>query len=123
MPIHNQSALRSETNLKRILISNRYYFEYICIQMNYKQKIKSTENILKNLKKVLSETLWESDPNLYSSDRILLPWIEEDAEYEIKKLKLTKDDEIIYLQKLHNLFGEYSDANPYLKRNKSSNKK
>ena len=84
--------------------------------MNYKQKIKSTENILKNLKKVLSETLWESDPNLYSNDRILLPWIEEDAEYKIKKLKLKKDDEIFYLQKLNDLFGEYSDANPYLKR-------
>jgi len=25
MPIHNQSALRSGTNLKRILISNRYF--------------------------------------------------------------------------------------------------
>ena len=29
MPIHNQSALRSGTNLKRILISNRYNL-YTC---------------------------------------------------------------------------------------------
>ena len=86
--------------------------------MNYQQKIKSTENILEKLKEILSETLWESDPNLYSSDRMLLPWIEEDAEYKIKKLKLKKNDEIFYLQKLHNLFGEYSDANPYLNREK-----
>ena len=91
--------------------------------MNNQQQIKSIENILENLKKVLDETLWEGDPNLYTSDRMLLPWIEEDAEYEIKKLKLSNDDEVFYLQKLHNLFGEYSDANPYLKRKKRSNKK
>ena len=86
--------------------------------MSYQQKIQEVENILENLKKILSETLWENNHDLYSNDRMLLPWIEEDAEYKIKKLKLTKDDEIFYLQKLHNLFGEYSDAKPYLKRKK-----
>lgn len=90
--------------------------------MNYQQKIRSVKNILNILKKELSETLWESDSNLYSNDKMLLPWVEEDAEYKIKKLKLKKDDEIFYLQKLHNLFGEYSDAIPYLNRKKKKKK-
>ena len=54
--------------------------------MNYQQKIKATKSILINLKEVLAETLWESDPNLYANDKMLLPWIEKDAEYEIKNL-------------------------------------
>lgn len=44
--------------------------------------------------------------------------LEEGYEYDIKKLKLKKADELYYLKKLSDKFGQYSENIPRLKNTK-----
>ena len=75
----------------------------------YNSRIDSAEQIIEVLKENLMEIFWEEDPFEFCSSRALLPFIQEDAEYSIKKLHLKEQDQIFYLQKIEQVFGEYCE--------------
>lgn len=84
--------------------------------MNYEEKIKQADIILNELKQQLLEIIIETGPHEYCSNKFMLPWLEEDTEYAIKKLKLNPKDQKGYIRKIHNTFGVYSEDLPLLKR-------
>ncbi len=87
----------------------------------YQNKIIKAEKILYELKEELFHIITDTKVNEYCSNRLLLPWLEEDMEYSIKKLKLNKKDENKYIRKIHNIFGVYSEDIPSLKKLKEKN--
>jgi hypothetical protein len=86
--------------------------------MKYQERLTVANTVIKTLKEELLCALWDTNPMEYGTGRILLPWLEEDSEYQIKKLSLHKKDEDYYLQKIHRIFGEYSEIIPLLKKKK-----
>lgn len=72
-----------------------------------------------NAEKILSEFIEEvlhiimdTRGNDFSAVRCVLPWLEEDAENSIKALRLPADDERLYIHKINNFMGKYSDSPP-----------
>lgn len=86
--------------------------------VKYDKKIEKAKSILEEAEEELLLILWEDDPNAYLHCRLLFPMLEEGYEYDIKKLKLKKEDEQYYLKKLSNKFGQYSENIPRLKNTK-----
>ncbi|MFO8129272.1 MAG: hypothetical protein R6T99_05145 [Bacteroidales bacterium] len=84
--------------------------------MKPRSKQEQADHILEEVKEVLLCILWDSDASEYSSGRQLMPWLEEDAIYEIRKLALPEHTEKKYLGKINRLFGEYSEYIPLLRR-------
>lgn len=84
--------------------------------MNEAEKIREANAILQKLKKEVLHIIGETEIHEYCSNRLVLPWLEEDAEYAIKKLHLPTDKEKYYLRKLYRIFGEYSEEIPFLRR-------
>lgn len=80
------------------------------ITASYNSRINSAEQIVEGLKDYVMEIFWEEDPFEYCSTRSLLPFIQEEAEYSIKKLHLKEQDQIFYLQKIEQVFGEYCEV-------------
>lgn len=80
--------------------------------MLYTQKIKQADKIINRLIDEVSHILLATDMENYAAARFLLPWLEEDAENAIKSLSLNAEDEVIYLQKINNYLGKYSDNPP-----------
>ncbi len=89
----------------------------------YDKKIEKAKSILEEAEEELLLILWEDDPNAYLNCRLLLPMLEEGYEYDIKKLKLKKADELYYLKKLSDKFGQYSENIPRLKNTENELKK
>lgn len=54
----------------------------------------------------------DTDGTQYAAPQYWLPWLEEDAENSIKALQLDAEDEAIYLQRINNLQGRYSNNSP-----------
>ena len=73
------------------------------------QKIKEANRILENLKTQMMEILWEIRQNHYNNSRMMIPWIQEEAEYAIKKLKIPGEDENYYLIMIERIVGEYTE--------------
>ena len=86
--------------------------------MDYPAKIKRAEQIIETLKDELMYILWDTRPDDYGSLRNLLPWAEEETEYLITDLQLRKKDEDFFLNKIHQVMGEYSELIPLLKKRK-----
>jgi hypothetical protein len=84
--------------------------------MDYPAKIKRAEQIIETLKDELMYILWDTQPDDYGDFRNLFPWIEEETEYLIIDLQLNKADERFFLDKIHQLMGEYSELIPLLKK-------
>lgn len=84
--------------------------------MDYYLKIGQAEEILENLKSEVLQIISETNNLEYTCQQNLLPWIEEETEYQIKKLKLKPTDQSYYLMKIHRILGVYSDEIPHLKR-------
>ncbi|MEA3478361.1 MAG: hypothetical protein U9R60_09300 [Bacteroidota bacterium] len=84
--------------------------------MDCKHKIQRADHIIDTLKDELMFILWDTSPNEYGSFRSLFPWVEEETEYLIKALGLKKDDEERYIEKVHQVMGEYSELIPLLKK-------
>jgi hypothetical protein len=84
--------------------------------MDYKDKIRRSEQIIENLKDEMMYILWDTSPDDYGSFRNLFPWIEEETEYLILDLQLTKEDEKFFLERVHQVMGEYSELIPLLKK-------
>ena len=75
----------------------------------YKSKINTAKTVIDQLKDNILEIFWNADPFEYCSSRSMLPWIQEEAEYSIKRLHLKKKDQNYYLQKVNNMMGEYCE--------------
>ena len=75
----------------------------------YKSKINTAKTVIDQLKANILEIFWNEDPFEYCSSRSMLPWIQEEAEYSIKRLHLKKKDQNYYLQKVNNMMGEYCE--------------
>ena len=80
---------------------------------------KCAESIIEIVKNCLFEDLFDKTPFEHNSSRDFLSILEEDFKYDIKKLGLIKEDEVFYLKKVVNLFGEYSEDVPSKNPNKS----
>lgn len=70
-------------------------------------KEKRAWEILEQLKSQVAEILWNDDRHGYNNDHMILPWIQEDTEYAIKRLGLPPEREAYFLQKLKQIVGEY----------------
>lgn len=77
--------------------------------MKNQDKIKEAQKILDSLKESLTDILWEDPKEMYNSSRCLIPWMQEDAEYAIKKLSLNKENETHCLKLVQRIVGEYTD--------------
>ncbi len=64
--------------------------------VKYDKKIEKAKSILEEAEEELLLILWEDDPNAYLNCRLLLPMLEEGYEYDIKKLKLKKENDNSY---------------------------
>ena len=67
------------------------------------------EKILSNLKETLLQILWDENGFDYCGARFLMPWLQEEAEYEIKNLKFKSPEEKIYIRKIDRIIGEYAE--------------
>lgn len=83
--------------------------------MEYEEKIKQANTIFQDLADEVTHIMLDINNPEHASPKYLLPWLEEDAENAIKALELSPEDERIYLQRVNNLLGEYSDNPPYKK--------
>ena len=78
--------------------------------LNYNTKITSAQQVVESLKENVMEIFWEEDPFEFCSSRSILPLIQEEAEYSIKKLHLKEPDQNRYLQKVEQVLGEYCEV-------------
>ncbi|HDJ34398.1 MAG TPA: hypothetical protein ENF21_09920 [Bacteroidetes bacterium] len=76
------------------------------------EKRRQARAILREAKEEVLNILWDTDPNEYCNERLMLVWLEEDYEYAIRRLCLCRRSESTYLQKLHRIFGQYSEVIP-----------
>ncbi|HDR88984.1 MAG TPA: hypothetical protein ENN63_05070 [Bacteroidetes bacterium] len=76
------------------------------------EKRRLARTILREAKEEVLNILWDTDPNEYCNERLMLVWLEEDYEYAIRRLGLCRRSESSYLQKLHRIFGQYSEVIP-----------
>ncbi|MCF8335522.1 MAG: hypothetical protein K9H65_02860 [Bacteroidales bacterium] len=72
-------------------------------------KIDRAWNILEKLKTRLINILWDDNPLGYNNEHMLIPWLQEEAEYAIKELKLPEKDENYFLIKIEQIVGEYME--------------
>ncbi len=76
--------------------------------MKEKEKsIRKAWSVISNLKAQLLDVLWEENQFGYNSEHYLIPWIQEEAEYAIKEIGLSKEDENFFLMKIEHTVGEY----------------
>jgi len=87
------------------------------MERSSKELLDQANKILENLKEELLQQLMECNHNPCCNPSLAFPWLEEDTEYQIKMLKLNKNDERRYIIKVHRIMGQYSETRPYLKRN------
>jgi hypothetical protein len=77
--------------------------------MKRNKKIQEAWNILEELKSYLMDILWTDDKYNYNNEHFLIPLIEEDTEYKIKRLNLSKEDEFYFMNKIEQIVGEYME--------------
>lgn len=78
--------------------------------MQKSEKIKKAEELLSALKNTLLD-ISDEPANAYGNMKDFLNFIEEDAIYDLKKLKLNRKTENYYIQKVIDIFGPYSETN------------
>lgn len=74
-----------------------------------KSNEKQAWDILENLKTQVIEILWNDDLQCYNNDHQLIPWIQEEAEYAIKRLNLSAERESYFIRKIELIIGEYME--------------
>ena len=74
-----------------------------------KSSEKRAWEILEALKSQVIEILWNDDRHGYNNDHLLIPWIQEEAEYAIENLNLPPERETYFLHKLEQIVGEYME--------------
>ena len=80
--------------------------------MKDQDKNVQAEQILSELIDEVSHIMMTTDNTEHAAAKFLLPWFEEDAENQIKRLKLGQEVEQQYLQRINNFMGSYSDNPP-----------
>jgi len=75
----------------------------------YKEKINQAWKILEKLKTRVINILWDDSQFGYNNEHMLIPWLQEEAEYAIKKLKLPEKDEQYFMIKIEQIIGEYME--------------
>ncbi|PLX18203.1 MAG: hypothetical protein C0599_12635 [Salinivirgaceae bacterium] len=73
------------------------------------KKTQKAEMLLIELKNVLLETMWGDQRYQYNNQKLAIPWLHEDYQYQIKKLGLTEDKEAFYMNKIEQIIGEYAE--------------
>ena len=73
------------------------------------KKNKEADQIISNYQNLLLEMLYDLKGEELWDIRSWIYFIEEEGVYEIKKLALPANTEIFYLEKLHNVFGNFSE--------------
>lgn len=84
--------------------------------MNYDEKLRKAEKIIEEIKAELLHIITDTEIHEYCSNRMIIPWIEEESEYAIKRLKLKEEDEKKLIIRLRNTVGVYSENIPLLRR-------
>jgi len=74
-----------------------------------KYKEQRAWNILSYLKQQVIEILWDDNRHEFTSNHLLIPWIQEEAKYQIKKLHLPQEKEDYFIVKIDHIIGEYSE--------------
>ena len=80
--------------------------QYALVKMNEAKKHQA-RNILETLKLRLINILWNNSQLGYNNEHMLIPWLQQEAEYAIKELKLPEEDEQYYLIRIEQIIGEY----------------
>ena len=70
---------------------------------------KKANKILNILKDEILLTMWYDEQDQFFSEKMLFPFYEEDTIYQIKKLKMDKEMESFYIEKIHNILGPFSE--------------
>jgi len=74
-----------------------------------KSSEKHAWEILESLKTQVIDILWNDDRLEYNNDHLLIPWIQEEAEYAIKRLNLPDDKKNYFIWKIEQIIGEYME--------------
>jgi len=74
-----------------------------------KSSEKQAWDILECLKTQVIDILWNDDRQGYNNDHLLIPWIQEEAEYAITRLHLSAERESYFIRKIEQIIGEYME--------------
>lgn len=74
-----------------------------------KSSEKHAWEILESLKTQVIDILWNDERLGYNNDHLLIPWIQEEAEYAIKRLNLSDDKKNYFIWKIEQIIGEYME--------------
>ena len=72
-------------------------------------ELQQAREILDRLKFRVINILWNDSQLKHNSAYILFPWLQEEAEYAIKDLKLSQEDEQYFISKIKQIIGEYME--------------
>jgi hypothetical protein len=82
--------------------------------LNYSEKIKAADKILKVLMDEIMDILWNTNIHEFHNLRYLIPMFGEQSKYELMSLGLKYKDENDYLVRIDNILGVYHDYFPCL---------
>ncbi len=77
--------------------------------MEYHERIAKAEKLVDTFKDIIIRILWDDPTKQYCNIRTFIPWMEEDALYEIQQLQLKSKDEVHYLNLIKRYVGEYTE--------------
>ncbi len=80
--------------------------------LNAVQVNEKAEKILGDFIEEVLHIIMDTHGQDFSAPRCVLPWLEEDAENAIKALRLPAGEEQLYIQKINNFMGKYSENPP-----------
>jgi len=86
-----------------------YVEPYITAMAPKKSDKQKAWEILDTLKQQVIEILWNDSRHEYTNEHLLIPWIQEETEYAIKKLNLSPEEESHFIQKIEHIVGEYTE--------------
>ncbi len=75
----------------------------------YQKKLNEATRVVEGLKDSLMVIIWEEDPFEFCSSRALLPFIQEEAEYNVRSLGLSKQDQEHFIEKVKQVLGEFCE--------------
>jgi len=79
------------------------------VARSYQQKIESAKKVVDLLKKTILDICWNDNPDELCNSHDLIPFIQEEAEYKIKKLHLPEREQFYFFQKIDQTVGEYAE--------------
>ena len=74
-----------------------------------KSSEKEAWKVLNRLKFQIIDILWNDNSQQYNNDHLLIPWLQEEAEYQIKKLGLPEERRDYFIRKIYQIVGEYTE--------------